>query len=79
MSNEKLSAFIEEKINSFAKNIISKGDASDEVAVGERLFYTTLKSAMNGKAGKKEPGMLDAINDTLQYPGKAESGTTFHK
>lgn len=79
MSSETLKAFIDEQVNSYAKRIIEKGDSSDELAVGELFFYTTLKSVLNNNAGKKELGLLDAINDTLQHLGKIESGTTFYK
>ncbi|MGF0240281.1 hypothetical protein ACQR3P_11330 [Rhodococcus sp. IEGM1300] len=79
MSSETLKAFIDEQVNSYAKRIIEKSDSSDELAVGELFFYTTLRSVLNNKAGKKELGLLDAINDTLQHLGKIESGTTFYK
>lgn len=79
MSQEDLVKFVEEKINAFAQRMINKGNSTDEVAVGELLFYTTLRSALSGKVGKKELGLLDAINDTLQYLGKVKNGTTFYK
>ncbi|MFP3515876.1 hypothetical protein SB766_06725 [Pseudomonas sp. SIMBA_077] len=79
MSNGDLKEFIENKINLYAHRVISKGDAIDELAVGELFFYTSLRSALNGNAGRKEVGLLDAINDTLQHLGKVENNTSFYK
>ena len=79
MSSETLKVFLDDKINDYAQRIIDKGDGSDELAGGELFFYTSLRSAIENKAGKKELGLLDAINDTLQHLGKVEESTTFYK
>lgn len=78
MSSEELKVFLDQKVNDFAQRILDKGDATDELAVGELFFYTSLRSAIDKKAGKKELGLLDAINDTLQHLGKVEAGKTFY-
>ncbi len=74
-----LSTFIDDKLNQYATNIVEGGDNKDEYALGEMIFYMTLRRALTEKATLQDTGMLDAINDTLQEKGIIESGQSFYK
>jgi hypothetical protein len=79
MAQSDLQEYINGKVNANAQKILDKSDAFDEVAVGALNFYTALRQALAGKLDKKELGLLDAINDTLQELKIIESGKTFYK
>lgn len=82
MSQTSLVEYVNEQIDSNAKLIKDKGDSSDDIAVGKLLFYTSLREALKGKegkVGKKELGLLDAINDTLQHLKLVALKKTFYK
>ena len=78
MQNTKLKAFAEEQINLSAKRILEKGDKADEIAAGKFDFFIALRSVLSGYLDKRELGLLDAVNDTLQHLGLVESGKTFY-
>lgn len=79
MSNEKLKLFANEQINIAAQRIIDKSDRADEIAAGKIEFFIALRSVLSGDLDKRELGLLDAINDTLQYIGLVDSSKTFYK
>jgi hypothetical protein len=80
MSSPDLRSFIDQKINDYSKRIAGKSDSMNELAAGELLFYTSLRSVIDKTAGKKEIGLLDAVNDTLKFlePDKFQAGKTFY-
>ncbi|MDI6539537.1 hypothetical protein QMA77_21670 [Pantoea ananatis] len=79
MSNAKLKEFADEQINISARRILDKGDKADEIAAGKIDFFIALRSVLSGDLDKRELGLLDAVNDTLQHLGIIESGKTFYK
>lgn len=79
MQSEKLKKFTEEQINISAQRILDKGDKTDEIAAGKIDFFIALRSALSGDLDKRELGLLDAVNDTLQHLGIIESRKTFYK
>ena len=70
---------IEEKLNHYAQKIVSGGNKTDEMAVGEITFYVALRRVVNNQGTLQDMGMMDAINDTLQTLGLIEEGKTFYK
>ncbi|WP_025424396.1 hypothetical protein [Sodalis praecaptivus] len=79
MTNETLKEFIERQINTAAQRIIDKGNKLDEVSSGKVDFFIALRSALNGDLDKRELGLLNAINDTLQHLQLIDSKKTFYK
>lgn len=79
MSNESLKAFVEEQLNIAAKNILDKGDKTDEISSGKIEFFIALRSALSGDVDKRELGLLDAVNDTLQHLNLIDDNKTFYK
>ena len=79
MSNEILKAFVEEQLNIAAKKIIDKGDKTDEISSGKIDFFIALRSALSGDLDKRELGLLDAVNDTLQHLNLIDGKKTFYK
>ena len=71
--------FIENKINSYAQDIIDKGDKYDQLSLGEIGFYMSLRSVLKGNATKQDIGLMDAVNDTLQALDIIKSNETFYK
>ena len=77
--NIDMDQFIEDKLNTYADKI-KKGSAKvDELALGEMTFYMALRRVISGKATSQDIGLVDAINDTLQFKGIIEKGKTFYK
>jgi len=74
-----LEEFIENKINSYAQDIIDKGDKYDQLSLGEISFYMSLRSVLKGNATKQDIGLMDAINDTLQALDIIKTDETFYK
>jgi hypothetical protein len=74
-----LSSFVEDKLNQYAKKILTGGATADEHALGEITFYTSLRRVLEGKATAQDVGMVDAVNDTLQQLGLVQAGSTFYK
>lgn len=74
-----LAKVVEEKINQYAKKIVSSGEKADEHALGELTFYMALRRILSERATAQDIGMMDAINDTLQNLGLVGSGETFYK
>lgn len=74
-----INAFIEENLNKFAQRIVTKGEQTDEMALGELTFYMALRRVTGGHATPQDLGLFDAINDTLQALGHLEKGKTFYK
>jgi len=74
-----LNDLIEEKLNHYAQKIVSGGNKTDEMAVGEITFYVALRRVVNNQGTLQDMGMMDAINDTLQTLGLIEEGKTFYK
>lgn len=74
-----LESFIESKLNHYAKAIAEGSAKVDEHALGEMVFYMSLRRVLSGKATIQDIGMMDAINDTLQEIGILESKKTFYK
>lgn len=67
-------AFINDKINEYAKNILEKNDINDSSALGELKFYISIRNAVKTKTRKvndyekssmEDNGLLDALADTL--------------
>ena len=79
MPNETLRAFVEEQLNLAAQKIIDKGDKTDEISSGKIDFFIALRSALSGDPDKREIGLLDAVNDTLQHLQLIDSKKTFYK
>jgi len=50
--------FIENKINSYAQDIIDKGDKYDQLSLGEIGFYMSLRSVLKGNATKQDIGLM---------------------
>ena len=71
--------FVEYKINHYAQVIIDENDKFDELAVGELIFYTSLRRMLDGKGSIQDKGTMDAINDFLQEMGLVEEGRTFYE
>jgi hypothetical protein len=74
-----IQAFIEEKINVYAQRIVDRGETTDDVAVGELVFYIALRRVLAGKGSKQDLGMMDAVNDVLQEKGIIPEGASFYK
>ena len=74
-----LEEFIENKINTYAQDIIDKGDIYDQLSLGEISFYMSLRSVLKGTATKQDIGLMDAVNDTLQALEIIETNETFYK
>lgn len=74
-----LEDFIENKINTYAQNIIDKGDKYDQLAIGEISFYLSLRNVVKGKATKQDIGLIDAVNDTLQALKIINADESFYK
>ncbi len=74
-----LEEFIENKINTYAQDIIDKGDKYDQLSLGEISFYMSLRSVLKGTATKQDIGLMDAVNDTLQALEIIETNETFYK
>lgn len=79
MTDSVLKVFVDEQINLAAQKIIAKGDKSDEIAAGKIDFFIALRSALTGAPGKRELGLLDAVNDTLQHLNLVDARKTFYK
>lgn len=71
--------FVETQLNIAAQNIIDKGDKVDEISSGKIDFFIALKSALNDNLDKRELGLLDAVNDTLQHLQLVEKDKTFYR
>ena len=71
--------FIENKINSYAQNIIDKGDKYDQLSLGEIGFYMSLRNVLKGNATKQDIGLMDAVNDTLQTLDIIKPDEVFYK
>ena len=74
-----LNDLVEEKLNHYAEKIVSGGSKSDDLAIGEIVFYAALRRVINGQATPQDIGTMDAINDTLLAQGLIEKGKTFYK
>ena len=74
-----LNDLVEEKLNHYAEKIVSGGSKSDDLAIGEIVFYSALRRVINGQATSQDIGTMDAINDTLLAQGLIEKGKTFYK
>ena len=79
MSNESLKEFVEEQLKLAARKIIEKGDKIGEVSSGKIDFFIALRSALSGDLDKREIGLLDAVNDTLQHLNLVDNRKTFYK
>lgn len=71
--------FIEKKLGDYAEKILSGSEKVDEHALGEMIFYMTLRRVLSEKATMQDIGMLDAVNDTLQELGIVGADKTFYK
>ena len=74
-----LEDFIENKINTYAQNIIDKGDKYDQLAIGEISFYSSLRNVVKGNPTKQDIGLIDAVNDTLQALKIINADESFYK
>jgi hypothetical protein len=74
-----LEDFIENKINTYAQNIIDKGDKYDQLAIGEISFYLSLRNVVKGNPTKQDIGLIDAVNDTLQALKIINADESFYK
>lgn len=77
MTKEELRAFVDQKINKFAQQIVDKSDKVDEYAVGEISFYMVARRIIDGTSTLSDKGMVDAINDVLVKFGKLEKTNEF--
>ena len=66
-------------MNTYALDIIDKGDRFDQLSMGEISFYMSLRSVLKGNATKQDIGLMDAVNDTLQAQEIIETNETFYK
>ena len=58
-------AFLEEKINTYAKRIVERNDKGDDVCYGQLTFYMAYRRHLNGEATMADRGVMDALADTL--------------
>ena len=72
MSNLK---FVDQKINDYAENILTRGDVNDTSALGELKFYIAIRNVVRTetqevteyeKASIENQGLFDAFADTLK-------------
>ena len=66
-------------MNTYALDIIDKGDRFDQLSMGEISFYMSLRSVLKVNATKQDIGLMDAVNDTLQALEIIETNETFYK
>ena len=71
--------FIEKKLDDYAEIILSGSEKVDEHALGEMIFYMTMRRVLSEKATMQDIGMLDAVNDTLQELAIVGADKTFYK
>jgi len=73
----KLFRFIEEQINLAAQRVITKKSAQlDDIAYGKLGVFLGLRRTLQNDATAQDIGMLDAMNDSLQYLGVLGKGET---
>jgi hypothetical protein len=71
--------FIEKKINHFGEMIATQRDKADELAMGELLFYLSLRRVLKNQKTPQDIGMMDAVNDVLQFKGLVAEGKKFYE
>ncbi len=71
--------YVESKLKTLAKQIIEGGDKLDELCAGELGFYMSLRRVLKKKATPYDIGLMDAVNDVLQFLGKVDKKKTFLK
>ncbi|AHJ31069.1 hypothetical protein PN465_18115 [Nodularia spumigena CS-584] len=75
MKKEELLTFVEEKINSYAQQIINSSDKGDDSALGELNFYMALRRILKNEERRiQDYGMMDAVNDTIKALGIIKEG-----
>lgn len=74
-----LGQFVEEKINHYASMITTHKDKADDIALGQLTLYMALRRIQKGNRTLQDLGMMDAVNDVLQFRGLTESGRVFYK
>lgn len=72
-------AFVEDKINHFGEMIATQRDKADELAMGELLFFLSLRRVLKNQKTAQDIGMMDAINDVLQLKGLVPKGEKFYQ
>ncbi|AJC21971.1 hypothetical protein [Pandoraea pulmonicola] len=77
--NDALREFANEQLNIAARTIENKGDKMDKVAAGKIEFFLALRSVLSGEVEKRELGLIDAVNDTLQFIKLIGDKETFYK
>jgi len=74
-----LPQFIETKLDDYADQVKGGSARVDEHALGELGFYMALRRVLAGAATPQDLGLMDAINDVLQFKGIVKKGTSFLK
>jgi hypothetical protein len=74
-----LPKFIEAKLDAYTESIKTGSARADEHALGELTFYMALRRVLAGTATPQDLGMMDAINDVLQFKGVVKKGASFLK
>lgn len=77
MDKAALLEFVEKQINDSADLIKTGGDNTDLSASGKLRFYMHLRTVLKGKRDAEAFGLLDGINDTLQYLKILPANKTF--
>jgi len=70
---------VEDKFNAHVERIKAGSAKVDEHALGELTFYMALRRVLAGTATPQDLGMMDAINDVLQFKGVVKRGSSFLK
>ena len=77
MTVEEMIEFIEAKIVRYSERIIRHSDRIDEAALGQLVFYMSLRRVLKKQGTPQDMGMMDAVNDSLQEMGILDQKSTF--
>jgi len=76
----KLLRFIDEQINLAAQRVVTKKSAQlDDIAYGKLGVFLGLRRTLQNNATAQDIGMLDAMNDSLQFLGLLDKSQTILK
>ena len=72
--------YTDENLHKYAQRIADETSQKvDEHSLGKVQCSMALRRSWDGNANDQDIGLMDAINDTLQDLGMAESQKTFYK
>lgn len=78
MTKEELLQFTEDKINSYAQQILNAADKGDDSALGELSVYMALRRILKNEERRiQDYGMMDAFNDVIKELGIIQDGKFF--